>query len=118
MEGENLVHRQWSREEGTRKVRYIYIQEASAPAAGTVYEIYNISSAHVYLSHYMFKVEMIAKLDVYYLRGPRAICMKAQVRLNAIGPYQSLQSSPAIQDIVSCHAYKTPSPAIQDIISA
>ena len=28
-----------------------YIQEASAPAAGAVYQICNISSAHVFLQH-------------------------------------------------------------------
>jgi len=56
-------------------------------------------------------------------RATRPIYMKVQVRLNAISPYQSQQSSPARQDIsVSGHTrhlrlwpYETsPSPAIQD----
>jgi len=69
-------------------------------------------------------IVMLEKLDcILSKRATRPIYMKVQVRLNAISPYQSQQSSPAIRDItVSGHTrhhrlrpYKTsPSPAIQD----
>jgi hypothetical protein len=70
------------------------------------------------------EIVMLEKLDcILSKRATRPIYMKVQVRLNAISPYQSQQSSPAIRDIsVSDHTrhlrlrpYKTsPSPAIQD----
>jgi len=52
----------------------------------------------------VFKVE-IEKLDcILSKRATRSIYMRLQVRLNAICPYQSQQSSPAIRDItVSGH---------------
>jgi hypothetical protein len=59
------------------------------------------------LSHYTMAVEivMLEKLDcILSKRATRPIYMKVQVRLNAISPYQSQQSSLAIRDItVSGH---------------
>ena len=51
------------------------------------------------------EIVMLEKLDcILSKRAARPIYMKVQVRLNAISPYQSQQSSPAIQDIsVSGH---------------
>jgi hypothetical protein len=51
------------------------------------------------------EIVMLEKLDcILSKRATRPIYMKVQVRLNAISPYQSQQSSPAIQDIsVSGH---------------
>jgi len=70
------------------------------------------------------EVVMIEKLDcILSKRATRPIYMRVQVRLNAISPYQSQQSSPAIRGIsVSGHTrhlrlrpYKIPpSPAIPD----
>jgi hypothetical protein len=54
------------------------------------------------------EIVMLEKLDCHISkRATRPIYMRVQVRLNAISPYQSQQSSPAIQDISA--------PAIQDI---
>jgi len=52
-----------------------------------------------------FEIVMLEKLDsILSKRAVRPIYMKVQVRLNAISPYQSQQSSPAIRDItVSGH---------------
>jgi len=51
-------------------------------------------------------IVMLEKLNyVLSERATRPIYMKVQVRLNAISPYQSQQSSPAIRDItVSGHS--------------
>ena len=50
-------------------------------------------------------IVMLEKLDcILFKRAARPIYMRVQVRLNAISPYQSQQSSPAIRDIsVSGH---------------
>jgi len=54
------------------------------------------------------EIVMLEKLDCHISkRATRPIYMRVQVRLNAISPYQSQQSSPAIRD--------TSAPAIQDI---
>jgi hypothetical protein len=51
------------------------------------------------------EIVMLEKLDcILSKRATRPIYMRVQVRLNAISPYQSQQSSPAIRDIsVSGH---------------
>jgi len=51
------------------------------------------------------EIVMLEKLDyILSKRATRPIYMRVQVRLNAISPYQSQQSTPAIQDIsVSGH---------------
>jgi len=68
----------------------------------------------------MLKVEIETLDYILSKRTTRPIYMRVQVRLNAISPYQSQLSSPAIREItVSGHTrqhlqpYKTPSPAIR-----
>jgi hypothetical protein len=65
------------------------------------------------------EIVMLEKLDcIPSKRATRPIYMKVQVRLNAISPYQSQQSSPAISGHtrhLRLRPYKTPpSPAIRD----
>jgi len=58
-----------------------------------------------HLTVVVVEIVMLEKLDcILSKRAARPIYMKVQVRLNAISPYQSQQSSPAIRDIsVSGH---------------
>ena len=75
-----------------------------------------IENAHICVHIAYVEIVMLEKLDCHISkRATRPIYMRVQVWLNAISPYQSQQSSPAIRDTSAPAIQDISAPAIQDI---